>query len=123
MFVGLRMNTRGNYSCLFCAHKSWKSESYGITHVENKHPKERADLLAKKLQEAQSKPPRVEYRDRERVVYKDKPEPKYWEGSYTLFCTTCKTVSTGCRIPRGQTIEETPHNVCGTRGLIQVTNM
>lgn len=116
MFVGLRYNNRGNYQCVFCTHKSWKSESYGIAHVESKHPKERADLLAEKLQEAQNKPARVEYR--EKVVYKEKPKPEYWyiQNGGGIYCETCKTVEMRVGIPVGQTIENTPHT-CGNRTL------
>lgn len=116
MFVGLGLNTRGNYKCLFCNHKSWKSEGYGISHVESKHPKERADLLAERLQQAQNKPARIEYK--EKVVYKDKPEPKYWylKRGQGIYCSSCKQVQMEVGIPVGQTIENTPHT-CGNRTL------
>lgn len=115
MFVGLRYNNRGNYQCVFCTHKSWKAESYGITHVESKHPKERADLLSKKLQEAQNKPPRVEYK--ERIVYKDRPEPEYSDKRVNVFCETCCIVMTDVRLPKNHTIHTTSCNYCGCTTL------
>lgn len=100
MFVGLTMTSRGNYKCLFCNHTVWKHEKFGITHVETAHPKERADLLAKKLAEAQNKPPRVEYK--ERIVYKTKTEtqPRY---SAVVYCPVCQSVDS-VNIVHGQAI-------------------
>lgn len=115
MYVGLRVNTRGNYSCLFCTHKSWKSEKLAISHVDLKHPKERADLLAKKLDEAQNKPPRVEYKDR--VVYKDRPEPDYKDKQVNVFCDTCKIVMSDVRLPKNNTVHTTSCNYCGCTTL------
>lgn len=115
MFVGLRYNNRGNYQCVFCTHKSWKSESYGIAHVESKHPLERAKLLAEKLKEAQNKPPRVEYK--ERVVYKDRPEPEYRDERVNVFCEECRIVMQNVRLPKNHNIHTTSCNYCGTTSL------
>ena len=115
MFVGLEYTNRGNYKCLFCNHKVWKSEKIASAHVENKHPKERADLLSKKLQEAQNKPPRVEYK--ERVVYKDRPEAEYSDKQVSVFCDECRIVMTNVRLPKNHTIRTTSCNYCGTTSL------
>lgn len=115
MYVGLRINNRSNYQCLFCTHKAWKSESYGIAHIDSKHPKERADLLAKKLQEAQNKPPRIEYR--EKVAYKNRPEPEYQDKQVNVFCDECRVVMTNVRLPKSHTIHTTSCNYCGTTSL------
>lgn len=116
MYVGLRINRNGKYACLFCTHKAWKSEGPAMRHVDNSHMADRARLLADKLQEAQDKPPRIEYR--ERVVYKDKPEKKYWETDpVMLYCEAEKTVFQNTRMPRGQLIENTPCHGCGNRSL------
>lgn len=118
MFVGLQYTNHGNYKCLFCNHKVWKRADPGIKHVTDKHLAERAELLAKQLEEAQNKQPLIKYR--ERVVYKDKPtsEKKYWEGpSVIIFCETEQIVYQHISMPRGQSIEETPCHGCGTRTL------
>lgn len=115
MLVGLRINNRSNYACLFCTHKAWKGEAAAERHVLEKHPKERMDLLAKKLQEAQNKPPRIEYK--ERIVYKDRPEPEYKDKLVNVFCETCFIVMQDVRLPRNSTIHSTSCNYCGCTTL------
>jgi hypothetical protein len=121
MYVGLEYTSRGNYKCLFCTHKVWKREQPAITHVETHHIKERAALLLEKLKEAQSKPPRVEYR--EKVVYKDPPKPKYQDTRIDIFCPHCLIVNTGVRLPTGQTINDTPHSGCNLTGMYMVAKI
>ena len=121
MYVGLQYTSRGNYKCLFCDHKVWKREEPAKNHVNNKHPKERADLLSKKLQEAQNKPPRTEYR--EKIVYKDRPEPEYKDERIDIYCTNCCIVMTGVRLPRHNNINTTSCNKCGLTTLALVTKI
>lgn len=115
MFVGLKYTSQGNYKCLFCTHKVWKREEPASKHVMTKHPVERADLLAEKLKEAQNKPPRIEYK--ERVVYKDRPEPDYKDKQVNVFCDTCCVVMTDVRLPKNHTIHTTSCNYCGCTTL------
>lgn len=120
--TGYTQNTRGRYKCDFCDHKTYKTVSGIITHVQGSHALELAEATAEalraELQRERNKPPKVEVK--ERVVYRDPPEPKkpeYWNA--TLYCSTCQIVfSSG--IPRGQTIETTPHSTCGTKALMRV---
>lgn len=109
MFVGLRYTGQGNYGCLFCAHKIWKTATPAETHVTEKHPVERMELLSKKLQEAENKPPRVEY--------KSKPEPEYKDKLVSVFCDTCRVVMQDVRLPRNNTIHTTSCNYCGMSSL------
>lgn len=115
MFVGLQYTSHGNYKCLFCNHKVWKTATPAETHVTKKHPAERAELLSKKLQEAQNKPPRIEYK--ERVVYKDRPEPEYKDKLVNVFCETCFIVMQDVRLPKNNTIHNTSCNYCGCATL------
>lgn len=115
MYVGLRINRNGKYACLFCTHKAWKGEGPAMRHVDNNHMKERAKLLADKLQEAQNKPPRTEYR--EKVVYKDRPEPEYKDERIDIYCTNCCIVMTQVRLPRQHSISTTSCNKCGLTTL------
>lgn len=115
MFVGLTATSHGNYKCLFCNHKVWKREEPGIKHVTEKHLVERAELLSKKLKEAQVKPPRIEYR--EKVVYKEKPEPQYKNERVNVSCETCFVVMTDVRLPKNNTIHNTSCNYCGCTTL------
>lgn len=122
MFVGLRYNNRGHYACLFCTHKSWKGETAAETHVTNKHPAERAKLLAKKLQEVQDKPPRIEYK--ERIVYRDKPDTdEYQKERISIYCTNCCVVMQGVRLPKGHSINNTSCSYCNTVSLKMVTKI
>lgn len=121
MYVGLRINRNGKYACLFCTHKAWKSEGPAMRHVDSKHINERARLLADKLQEAQNKPPRVEYR--EKVVYKDRPEPEYKEDRIDIYCTNCCIVMTGVRLPVRHSISTTSCNKCGLATLAIVSKI
>lgn len=115
MFVGLRLNQRGNYACLFCKHPTWKRESAAQAHVVKEHSKERADLLLKKLKEAENKPPRVEYK--ERVVYKDRPEPEYQDKRIDIYCSNCRVVMTGVRLPSRHSINTTSCSNCALQTL------
>lgn len=122
MFVGLTMTSQGNYKCLFCNHKVWKqSEKMAIAHVEDKHPKERAKLLAEKLIEAQSKPPRIEYK--EKIVYKDRPEPDYQDKRIDIYCSTCRIVMQSVRLPLHHTIDTTSCSNCGNTSLMMVSKI
>lgn len=113
--TGFSLNTRNRYKCNLCDHKSYKTWSGANNHVEKEHSK---DLeLANALQEItrlKNQPPQV----KERIVYKEETKPEYWE--HAIFCIACKEVMAGGRIPRGQTIEQTPHSRCGTKSLVPI---
>ncbi len=120
--TGYTVNNRGRYKCDFCDHSTYKTMSGVLTHVQGNHELELANATAEalraQLDRERSKPPKVEIRERERVVYKDKPEPKY---SYTnVFCTTCKWVF-NAGIPNGYSVENTRHSHCGNVTLFPVT--
>ena len=121
----------GRYKCDYCTHNSYKTVSGIITHLKAQHADEMAAALEKQvddlktaLRRAENKPPRVEVR--EKVVYKNKPEPKYWYtksvGIAGIYCSTCKQVTLNPGIPTGQTIENTPHH-CGNRTLLPVVEV
>lgn len=107
----------GRLKCDFCDHASYKTQAGIISHLSNTHPHEleiaKKDAEIKRLKSA---PPKVEIR--EKIVYKDKPKPKYWY--HSVFCLTCKEVIVNAGIPTGQSIETTPHSVCGTMSLVPV---
>ena len=131
--TGYTVTKRNRYKCEYCDHyKSYKTLG-GITlHLESRHAAELAKTLAAELAEAQNEllniklnPPKPKVIERERVVYRDPPakkEPEYWYPS-GLYCVTCKVVMTRAGIPRGQTIDNTPHSVCGTKSLMLVTEV
>lgn len=121
--TGYTVNNRGRYKCDFCDHRTYKTISGVLTHVQGNHElelaKATADGLRAELERERKKAPKVEVR--ERVVYKDPPakkEPKYWyiKNGGGIYCETCKTVEMRVGIPEGQTIENTPHT-CGNRTL------
>ena len=118
--TGYTVNNRGRYKCDFCDHPTYKTMGGVLNHVQERHELELANAtiedMRAKLDRERSKPPKIEVR--EKVVYRDKPEPKYWyiKNGGGIYCSTCKIVQMGVGIPTGQTIENTPHN-CGNRTL------
>lgn len=115
--IGIHETKQHNWRCDYCPHISWKTAAGAMGHVEREHPKDleisRKDAEIERLK---NRPPKVEVR--ERVVYKEKPKPKYWyiENGGGIYCETCKVVEMRVGIPEGQTIENTPHS-CGNRTL------
>lgn len=133
--TGFTENRNGRYKCDFCDHPAYKRLGDVGLHLQAKHSKEFTEALASEVAELQSsllkaknQPPKIVEKvvTKERVVYKDKPEPKYWYvrnyGMEGIYCTTCKQVQTGVGIPVGQTIENTPHS-CGNRTLLPVVEV
>jgi|SRR5690349_2094846 len=114
--TGYTINNRGRYKCRFCDHPTYKTMSGVLTHVQERHELELANATIEEMRAKLAEKPKVEVR--EKVVYKDKPEPKYWyiENGGGIYCSTCKIVQMRVGIPQGQTIENTPHN-CGNRTL------
>lgn len=121
----------GRYKCDFCDHTSYKTYAGISAHLQAHHAKELNEVLASELAKTMSelhkeriKQPKVEIR--EKVVYRDKPEPKYWYtkplGIAGIYCTACKLVQLNPGIPTGQTIENTPHQ-CGNRTLLPVVEV
>ena len=113
--VGFTLNNRGRYKCDFCDHATYKTWGGAHNHVTDRHPTELA--LAEKdaeIERLKNRPEKVV----EKVVYKDKPKPKYWyiENGGGIYCESCKIVQMRVGIPEGQTIENTPHE-CGNRTL------
>lgn len=108
------VNRRGRYTCPFCDHKSWKSRAAAVSHIKDHHPKDaEIDRLEKELAMLERQKPKEVVK--EKVVYKEKPEPKYyWVSAY---CENCQIVYHPTGIPRGQTVENTPHSVCGNKTL------
>lgn len=121
----------GRYKCDFCDHTSYKTYAGITTHLQTHHAKQLNEVLANELAKTMAdlhkeriKPPKVEVR--EKVVYRDKPEPKYWYtknvGIAGIYCTSCKQVQLNVGIPVGQTIENSPHQ-CGNRTLLPVVEV
>lgn len=115
--TGIRINKRGNYACEFCDHSSWKQRAAAENHVQREHPEQlKIAELEQQLKRERLKKQTVQ--TVEKVVYKEKPKPKYTY--HDVCCVNCRLAfHTG--IPFGQTIEETPHSDCGTRTMIKVT--
>lgn len=127
--VGAHTVRGGRYKCDFCDHTSYKTQAGILNHLSDNHLQEL--LIAEKdaeIERLKNKPPKVVEKivTKERVVYKEKPEPKYWYtktvGIAGIYCTTCKQVQLNVGIPTGQTIENTPHN-CGNRTLLPVVEV
>lgn len=126
--LGYRVNTRGRYKCLFCDHWTYKTLAGIDNHVQGRHALELAEATTEALRaevdRLKTLPPKVV----EKVVYREPPAKKdkeYWyiENGGGIYCETCKTVQMRVGIPKGQTIENTPH-VCGNKTLklvIEVT--
>lgn len=120
MIAGIRLNKRANFNCIFCKHASWKRMSAAEAHVLKIHPAENENAeLKRKIETLQTVPPKIITKEKivekERIVYRDAPKPKYW---YTnIYCETCRIVIQNAGIPNGQSIESTPHSICGTRSL------
>jgi hypothetical protein len=127
--VGAHTVRGGRYKCDFCDHTSYKTQAGILNHLSDNHLQEL--LIAEKdaeIERLKNKPPKVVEKivTKERVVYKDKPEPKYWYtktvGIAGIYCSTCKQVTLNPGIPTGQTIENTPHH-CGNRTLMPVVEV
>ena len=116
MIAGLRINKVGRYACEFCKHDTWKQLAAAERHVLNQHPVENENAeLKRKINRLETKPPVIKTVEKEKIVYRDAPKPKYW---YTnIYCEACRIVIQNAGIPTGQTIESTPHSICGTRSL------
>lgn len=118
--VGYIVNNRGRYKCAFCDHATYKTESGIQSHLQSQHELDMTKALLDENKaeviRLRSQPPKIEVR--EKVVYKEKPKPKYWyiKNGGGIYCETCKIVQMGVGIPEGQTIENTPHD-CGNRTL------
>lgn len=113
--VGYTINNRSRYKCNYCNHSTYKHYSGVEAHLQANHATELA--IAEKdaeIERLKNKPAKVV----EKIIYKEKPEPKYWyiENGGGIYCETCKTVQMRVGIPTGQTIENTPHS-CGNRSL------
>lgn len=123
--VGYHTKRDGRYKCEYCNHTSYKTLNGVLTHLQDKHYHEvqEARLLAE-IDRLKNLPPKIEVR--EKVVYKDKPELKYWYtktvGIAGIYCSSCKQVTLNPGIPTGQTIENTPHQ-CGNRTLFPVVEV
>lgn len=126
--TGYRVTTRGRYKCSFCEHPSYKRMGGVLGHIRDKHELELANATIEEMRgtidRLKKQPPKVV--EKERIVYRDPPakpkaEKKFWTVS-GLYCSTCKTAQRGGGIPVGQTIEETPHSVCGTKSLMLILN-
>ena len=114
------VNSRGRYKCNFCDHSTYKTVAGIQSHLQARHELEMTKALLeenkREVIRLRSQPPKIEVR--EKVVYKEKPTPKYWyiKNGGGIYCETCKVVETRVGIPEGQTIENTPHT-CGNRTL------
>lgn len=119
--TGFTVNNRGRYKCDYCDHRTYKTRGGMFTHLHDQHASQlEIDRLKAHVERLEKKPPKVEIR--ERVVYRDPPAkkaPEFWyiENGGGIYCETCKIVQMRVGIPRGQTIENTPHGQCGNRNL------
>lgn len=124
--IGYHTTNRGRYKCDWCDQRSYKTLGGISTHINSHHATELAKALETQVSElqtalrrAESKPPKIV--EREKVVYKDKPDPKYW--NHGVYCTACRIAYRSVGVPFGQTIESTPHSNCGTRSLLPVNEV
>lgn len=115
--IGYHTTTHGNYKCDFCDRRAFKSASGIDNHLENNHKVELLEARLKAKDDTiDSKNRRIRELEQKPAV-KEEPKKEFYDAR--VFCTTCKFVfDTG--IPRGQTIEGTPHSDCGTKGLLPV---
>lgn len=119
--VGAHTVRGGRYKCDFCEHTSYKTVAGIQAHLKDQHL--HSLRLAEKdaeITRLKNQPPKIKTVEKvvEKVVYKTKPDPKYWY--HSVFCTACRVVIPGAGIPYGQTIETTPHSSCGMRSLVSV---
>lgn len=124
-YPGLTINSRGRYKCNFCDHTTYKTIGGAVAHLDQHHPHEKALALKDvEIERLKNRPPKIEVR--EKIVYRDPPAPKKEEKKFWsvpgLYCSNCKTAQRGGGIPIGQTVEDTPHSVCGTRSLMLILN-
>lgn len=115
--IGYTINQRGRYKCSYCDHSTYKTAGGIMQHLDKNHSVQlKLDHKDAEIERLKNMPPKIEVR--EKIVYKEKPEPKYWyiENGGGVYCETCKTVQMRVGIPQGQTIENTPHS-CGNRTL------
>lgn len=124
--VGFKVNRNKRYQCNFCSRPAYVTEMGIADHLNTKHPLKYA--IAKKdaeIERLKAAPPKVV--TKERVVYKEKPNPDYWYvntvGIAGIYCTTDKRVQRNVGIPIGQTIENTPCSKCGNRTLLPVVEV
>lgn len=117
--IGYYVNSRGRLQCNYCNHSSYKTNGGILHHLENHHAIDvELDKAKAEIERLKSKPPKVEVR--EKIVYKEKPAPKFWYGPEGIYCSSCKTVIRRPGIAVGQTIENTPC-ACGNRTLMLIT--
>ncbi len=122
--TGYSVNNRARYKCQYCDHRTYKSLGGMLNHLNSQHKLDyELALKDDEIARLKNRPAKVEVK--ERIVYRDPPaQPKkqlYWYRS--VYCSTCKLVMTGAGIPVGQTIENTPHSLCGNRTLMLVTEI
>lgn len=119
--VGYEINNRGRRKCLYCDHPTYKTDSGILNHLNTRHELEyKLALKDEQIEHYKNRKPKIEVR--EKIVYRDPPakkEPEYWyiENGGGIYCETCKIVQMRVGIPRGQTIENTPHGQCGNSNL------
>lgn len=116
--IGYTTNNRGRFKCNFCDHSTYKTRGGIDSHLQTNHPHELE--LAKKddeIRRLKNRPPQ------EKIVYRDAPEKdiKYYSPNIKgAYCPSCMLVIQGVRIPVGQTLDNTPHNVCKNTGLLPI---
>src|SRR3990167_8938627 len=127
-----RRNNRGNYSCPYCKHKSWKSKGAATNHIKREHDRE-ASLAEtqRKSEEAIQKANAEVWQERSRAaraekeleeLKKRKTETKRY--SAVVYCPTCLSVDS-VNIVRGQKVGDGGCFRCGTLGgqLVEHVNV
>ena len=116
--VGYHYTSHGNFKCDFCDRRAYKTRTGIDEHIETNHKIEylEAELKAKN-ESLRSKDRRIEELSKTPPTPPPAKKPEFYDAR--VFCTACKWVI-DCGIPRGQTIESTPHSECGTRSLVPV---
>lgn len=115
--IGYHYTSHGNFKCDWCDRRAYKTLAGIRDHLKNSHKVKYLEAIIDERDE------KIEQKNRRINELLNAPKPKeepkkdFW--NTRVFCVTCKYVfDTG--IPRGQTIENTPHSDCGTRGLLPV---
>lgn len=111
-----RQNTRGNWNCPYCSHKSYKGYQSAVNHIRKNHEKEAAISEAKEeARLAKSRAEDAERRFKKQQEEKDKEE-RY---SAIVYCPNCLSVDS-VRIIYGQKVGEGGCFRCGSLGSMLV---
>lgn len=123
-----RKNNRGNYSCPYCKHKSWKTKSAAENHIQHTHEQEAKlsqqqaeyeEMVRNANNEKWLAESRANKLQKELDATRKPVEKKKEYYNANIYCSTCM-IAWNAGMPKGQTFADTPCSGCGNRTLFRV---